>query len=251
MHPLDHACFRLDWAKKRFAELEAVNRGYICQEAEFLRSSVRIDLAADSSIPDIHMPSKPGSLIPVAFPILVGEIAQHLRTILEYLVHRLAILDSGVEQEFTQFPVHDRPEGFRKSRKSRLKGINDAHAAAIEKLQPYNGHDWTKRLVSISNRDKHMDLAVTLARSAVRLRAGINPNPPTDSDHDGLSMVIEIPKEYDVIRLAYQVAPGSPLYLEFFFALFIAFQDGKSVITTIEEIMAKVGDVLAEFKREF
>jgi hypothetical protein len=132
-----------------------------------------------------------------------------------------------------------------------LKGINDAHAAAIEKLQPYNGHDWTKRLVSISNKDKHMDLAVTLARSAVRLGAGINPNPPTDSDHDGLSMVIEIPKEYDVIRLAYQVAPGSPLYLEFFFALFIAFEDGKSVITTIEEIMAKVGDVLAEFKREF
>jgi len=250
-HPLDSAQFRLDWVKRRFAEMETVNRGYIDQEARFLRSSVRITLSPDSSIPDIRAPSKNGTLIPVAFPILVGEIAQHLRAILDYLVYRLAILDSGFEQLYTQFPVHDRPEDFQRSRKSRLKGINDAHAARIEKFQPYNGHDWTKRLVSISNRDKHMDLTVTLARSAVRLCPGTNPNPPTGSDHNGLSMVVEIPKEYDVIRQAYQVALGSPLYLEFFFALFVAFQDGKSVISTIEEIMAKVGDVLAEFKREF
>lgn len=231
--------------------MQVVNRGFINQEAQFLRSSVRIDLPPDSSIPDIHVPSAQGTLIPMAFPILVGEIAQHLRAILDYIVYRLAILDSGVEQPFTQFPVHDRPEDFQRSRKSRLKGINDTHAAAIEKLQPYNGHDWTKRLVTISNRDKHMDLTVTLAKSAVRMTPGIDPHPPANSDEDGLSLVIEIPKNHDVVRQAYQVALGSPLYLEFFFALFIAFQDGRSVVATIEEIIAKVGDVLSEFKSEF
>lgn len=252
MHPLDHAYFRLDWAKKRFAELEAINRGYISEEADFLRSRVRIDIAVDSSVPDIHVPAKFGTLIPVSFPILIGEIAQHLRAILDYLVYRLAELDSGSPQERTQFPVYDCPEQFRgKNRDRLLKGVNNAHATAIERLQPYNGGHWTKRLVTISNRDKHMDLTVALAGSAVRMRAGRTPNPPAGPDDEGLSLVIEIPREHAVIRRDYQVGVDQPMYMEFFFALYIKFDDGRHVITSVQEIVTEVGNTLAYFKPEF
>lgn len=250
-HPLDHAYFRLDWAKKRLAELETINRDFIYKEANFLRNSVRINIDNDSSIPDIFVPSKPDNLIPVSFPILVGEIAQHLRTTLDYLVYRLAILDSGPSQEFTQFPVADTPDKFKIQSKGRLKGVNAAHIAAIETLQPYNGVDWTKRLVAISNRDKHMDLNITVARSAVRLQAGLTPNPPTSSDEEGLSVVIEIPKENQVFRRDWKVAPDQQVYVEFFFALFIVFDNGLHVLKTLERIEAEVRNTLTKFRPEF
>lgn len=38
--------------------------------------------------------------------------------------------------------------------------LSDAHVAAIERLQPYKGVNWTKRLRRISNLDKHNELPI-------------------------------------------------------------------------------------------
>jgi hypothetical protein len=91
--------------------------------------------------------------------IRIGEICYNLRTTLDYLIFELAKLDSGVPQEGTQFPIIDMKRDF-DSRKGRwLKGLNDAHVAAIERLQPYAGCRWTKAFRDLSNRDKHREFA--------------------------------------------------------------------------------------------
>lgn len=252
-HPLDHAYFRLDWAKKRLGELEAIYRDYINKEAELLSKQIRIHLDMDSSIPNIYFPPKPCQLIPVSFPILVGEIAQHLRACLDYLVYRLAILDTGSPQERTQFPIDKTPDRFRgKKPHPFLAGISAAHTAAIERLQPYNGVEWTKRLAAISNRDKHMDLTVNITRSAIRMRVGLNPNPPAGfSEEPGLYITGEIAKENIVFRQACNIASDQPAYMQFHVALFITFDDGLHVLDTLQEIEAEVRNMLTNFKQEF
>jgi hypothetical protein len=91
-------------------------------------------------------------------PILIGEICYNLRSALDYLVFELAKHDSGTPQKGMQFPIECSVNYFRGNRERFLKGINDAHVAAIEGLQPYNGCIWTTTRQSISNPDKHREL---------------------------------------------------------------------------------------------
>jgi hypothetical protein len=239
-HPLDHAYFRLDWAKKRLAELKAIHKLYIDEEADIITKSVNANARINErGNPEISFPQP--HLIPVSFPILVGEVAYNLRASLDYLVYKLAMLDSGSEQKNTQFPVTDTPENFKGNRNRFLKGVNDTHAAAIERLQPYNGVDWTKRLVSVSNPDKHRHLIVSRPQNAVRMRYGNNPNPPADStNEDSLHILMTLTD-----------TAGQQSYVELEMVLFIALDDGRHVINTLEEIEAGVRNTLADFKHEF
>src|SRR3989442_13745286 len=66
-----------------------------------------------------------------------SEVAGHFRSALDYLIGQLANLDSGPGERRTQLPIESTPEGFKKRRDSFLEGVNDAHVAAIERLQPY------------------------------------------------------------------------------------------------------------------
>lgn len=76
-------------------------------------------------------------------PILIGEICYNLRSALDYLIYELTKLDSpGIPQHQTQFPIEDRKKGFIHRCGGWLKGLNQAHIASIERLQPYCGCDW-------------------------------------------------------------------------------------------------------------
>jgi hypothetical protein len=97
----------------------------------------------------------PGSRMPYLSQIVTGQIVNGLRSALDYLVAALAALDSGLRNGKTQFPVESCAKCFCGRKTTFLKGINGAHVAAIEKLQPYNGCVWTKRMAALSNLDKH------------------------------------------------------------------------------------------------
>lgn len=239
-HPLDDAYFRLDWAKKRLAELKAVHKTYIDKEADIISESVKVNVRINErGNPEIRYPQP--QLIPVSFPILVGEVAYNLRASLDYLVYRLAILDSGSEQKGTQFPVTDDPKNFSGNRNRFLKGVNDVHTAAIERLQPYNGIDWTKKLVSVSNPDKHRHLILSRPQNAMRVRYGNNPNPPADStNEDSLHILMSLTN-----------TTGQQMYIEVEMVLFIALEDGSHVINTLEDIEAGVRNTLDNFKPDF
>jgi hypothetical protein len=134
-----------------------------------------------------------------------------------------------------------------------LKGISATHTASIERLQSYNGVNWTRNLAAISNRDKHNDLVIAITRSAVAMRVGINPNPPTDrrTDEAGLIFFGSVDPRNTTIRQACNIALDQPMYMEFHVPVFITFDSGLPVIDTLQEIEAEVANTLADFKPEF
>lgn len=205
MHPLDHADFRLRRAKEHLVELETVNEVYIKEEAEIIGNSLSTDVNVETGNPQLRYTADTRHPIPARFPIIVGEIAYNLRASLDYLVYRLAFRDSGAIQKGTQFPIESTPQGFRGRRNRFLKGVNDAHTAMIGGLQPYNGVEWTQRLVTTSNQDKHRDLVLQVTRNAIAMRWGnatANPEAPFPSEELGLEVTL----------------PYGNMYVQFFIA---------------------------------
>ena len=96
--------------------------------------------------------------IPDRCRVLAGDAANSFRSSLDYLVGRLAVLDSGPGNRRTQFPIEHSPDVFRTRRKTYLAGLSNVHVDAIARLQPCNGCDWTKNLALLSNLDKHNEL---------------------------------------------------------------------------------------------
>jgi len=172
------------------------------------------------------------------FGILVGEIFYNLRAALDYLVFELAKCDSGIEQDNTQFPIEDSKERFKRSiDRGRLKGINPSHVAAIERLQPYNRCNWTKRLRTYSNRDKHRRFIQTGGNSKFWVHSSLEKD---------LSRCFGYERD-----APHPVAGQPPVKVKVYISSSITFDDGAPVIETIEEIKSGVAYALEAFKPEF
>ena len=174
---------------------------------------------------------------PLRVGVLIGEICYNLRSALDYLVFELARLDSGVPQKGTQFPIVDTANEFRSKRTiAYLRGVNQAHIAAIERLQPYMGCNWTKTLRDFSNPDKHRQLVEIGGQFAAFGHDRVS-NPNFDSIHAPARRIPHpIHGEVDV---------------KVFFTGDIYFADSSPIIDTLNEIKIKVADALATFKPEF
>jgi hypothetical protein len=171
------------------------------------------------------------------FGILMGEICYNLRSALDYLVFELARLDSGAEQSGTQFPIIDAKEDFVRDAERRwLKGINASHVAAIERLQPYNGCNWTRLLRECSNPDKH--------RHFMPSGGHVNAWIYTSLEND----LSRIPHGY--ARTAPHAVYGT-VDVKVYVTGNITFPDGTPVIETFEEIEREVANTLAHFKPDF
>jgi hypothetical protein len=163
--------------------------------------------------------------IPDKARILIGEIANGLRSSLNYLASRLSELDCGVKRKSAQlqFPIEASKERFVGQRKNYLAGISDAHVAAIERLQPYNGCDWMAHLQRLSNLHKHEDLIMILHLYNLHFSVTPAQDDPTAA------------------RMDVQLEPS----------LFIALRDGLPVIETLEVLQTHVAQTLDAFKPEF
>jgi hypothetical protein len=242
-HPLDHAYYRLNWAKMRLGELKAVDKAYIEEEGNIIGQSARVTINPESGNPQFRFPANTNHLIPVSYPILVGETIYNLRASLDYLVYELAALDEGTKQIGTQFPIQDTQNDFRRRQSQYLRGVNDTHVTAIERLQPFNGVEWTRRLRTISNPDKHRHLSLHMPRNAIAMRMGTGTADPTagfPSDEAGV-----------VLTLPFTNSVHGQMQVQLFIVLFITFDDGTHVLKTLEEIALKVGETLDGFKPEF
>jgi len=206
----DGAYVRLERAEEHLAELRSISSDLIKMEREVVLEGIRANMKFGPSAP-----------IPLKYSVLIGETIYNLRASLDYLVYQLALLDSGTEQDRTQFPIYDTQNGFRGRRRSCLRGINGTHTAAIERLQPYNGVDWTKWLQSLSNPDKHRHLI--------------------------------IPKHDGTVKSTTTPDPAKPTKVEVHLRIsqYIAFNEGLPVIDTLEKITLEVANVLASFRGEF
>lgn len=183
--------------------------------------------------------NKPQLPMDFSFSILVGEIIYNLRAALDYFVFELAALDSGCMIEGTQFPLEHKKRGFKWCVKQGwLDGINAVHVAAIERLQPYNGNDWTLALKHLSNPDKHVHLIPSQADHELTFHA-------VDRDH--LDDVRDLPGP---IRRTV-ASDGTEMYVKAVLTTQIQFPDGTPIIETLEEIKSQVTRVLETFKPEF
>lgn len=234
-HPLDAAFARLTRADELLRELsEKLEKRWQDQVNAFL-------LLPDPKAPaSVILDTRPGVALPVdrKFGILVGEICQNLRIALEYLVHELALLDSG-ENHRTQFPIATTLAEFSgqtSGRRNSLSGLSSSHVAMIEKLQPYNGGIWLKNLQSFSNKDKHRTLHGISSANVVSV--DVKADRAVLQAQDG------------IIRSA-RSADGGEKFVRFQVQSTLFFDDGSPVIVPLREIRAETEKALVLFKAEF
>jgi hypothetical protein len=191
---------------------------------------IRLSVGETVKIPLGRMPQGPE--VPQALSVVVGEIVYNLRAALDYLVYELAYLHRGHRCDGTQFPIEDTKKGFngrmyaRGRRHGFIQHVKPRHIAAIKKLQPCYGCDWTKQLRDLSNPDKHRRLVTTKGP-----RMEITDIETTDTPIEGTDL-----REVEM-RLKTR--------------FFIAFEDGANVVHTLGELGTQVLATLEQFKPEF
>jgi hypothetical protein len=125
---------------------------------------------AETNLIDVYarLPSPPEII-----SLLAGDCVHNMRSALDHLVYQLVLSNpdrpSTVPNEKTMFPICDTEEGFdAQIKRGRLKGVTDAPAAIIRRLQPYitrnAGRNYRLHplwvLSQLENIDKHRRLAV-------------------------------------------------------------------------------------------
>ena len=198
--------------------------------------AIKLDPDPPYHVTKVTLP--PETFFDMRFGILVGEMIYNLRCALDYLVYELAKLDSGIEQNGTQFPIVDTKNDFEGRAKGPwLRGINVTHIAAIERLQPYNGCNWMKRLQECSNPDKHRHLAQIGGSATINVRSSLEKDLTRCWGYER-----EVP---------HPVAGQSPVKMKIYATGGVTFSDGVPVVETIEEIKMQIANVLTAFKHEF
>jgi hypothetical protein len=173
---------------------------------------------------------------PMSIPILIGEICYNLRSAMDNLIFELSRHDCRIEHKRTQFPIEDCAKVFQGRGNSYLQGINPAHVAAIERLQPYQGCTWSKALRTMSNKDKH--------REFVSLRGDFlitGYSEVTDADYASL--------RYPIHRTKHPIHGEMDVKLRI--VAKITLDDWTPIVQTLEEIKTGVTQALADFKPEF
>jgi hypothetical protein len=233
VHDLNGAFQRVARADKHLGDLRReINNLYRAQE-----NSVRCDFDPDPphKLRQVTFENLP--LPPMTIGILIGEVLYNLRSALDYLVFALARHDSGCPQEFTQFPIVDKRKDFRSDTTAkRLRGINPAHVAAIERLQPYNGVKWIKTLRDFSNTDKHREFVVV------------------GGDVNAVAYTREITPNFEVLPYPVRGAPHPAMGqvdVKIDFTGRVQFDDGTPILETLAELVVKVKDTLVAFQPEF
>jgi hypothetical protein len=232
-HPLD-SCFERVWrADEHLAELQ--REIAIVFEKQANAAGIEFDPHPPHRA-KVSLPSE--TFFGMRIATLTGEIFYNLRTALDYLVFELAQLDSGIEQSGTQFPIMDAKQDFDgRGKAAFLKGVNLGHIACIERLQPYNGCDWTRRLRDCSNADKHRHFIAS--GGAIRITV-----------HSSLERD-DLVRTRGFERKAPHPLTGRGVDVKVHIAGQIAFPDGAPVRETIEEIKMEVANTLVAFKPDF
>lgn len=75
--------------------------------------------------------------IPARLGLIAGDASHNLRSALDHLVWQLATVGAGPGR-FTQFPLFDDADEYRRNEERFLQGVVEGHRARIEALQPYH-----------------------------------------------------------------------------------------------------------------
>lgn len=232
-HPLDSCFERLRRADEHLLDFNKRVGAMLKKQADAV--GIRLDQNPPHHVIEVALP--PETFFDMRFGVLVGEIFYNLRCSLDYLIFELAKLDSGVEQRGTQFPIVHSRNDFDTRRKCWLKGLNDVHIAAIERLQPYNGGHWTERLRECSNADKHRHLVQAGGEVEFTVHSSLEKDIARCGGHER--------------QIPHPASEQPPVKIKVYPSGGVAFSDGDTVAETVEEIKKHVFDTLELFKPDF
>jgi hypothetical protein len=229
-HPLDHASARARRAEEHLADLVKL----VARRTEMQEQAIGVYLhpqRADQVVVNStrHLP------LDLKFSVLVGEICYNLRAALDYLIYELARLDTGSIRKRTKFLIEDCPKQFVGNIKD--MGLTAAHVAAVERLQPYRGCEWTATLRDISNPDKHRTLIAIQAEHELTVH-------PVDKDH-----VQDFEDLPGVVRTI--VTAADEVYVKIHLTTALQFGDGSPVIEPLARILEEVARTLEMFRSDF
>ena len=227
MHALDGANERVNGAREHLHTLKPLVTSF----GQEIANSVSLDYKMGSITMGgrrRRVPiGKTSSLIapaPARVSRLIGEVVQNLRSALEYLIYELACLDAKRIVEKTQFPVADGEEDFKGLlERYHLMVLTPEHVAAVKRLQPFDGCQWTKWLVTLSNPDKHQRLTVVKSPVVVR----VDP------------------------RITKEILAGGHVDAQSYATVTVTFGEGTPVIKGLEQLILKVAQTLRDFHPEF
>jgi hypothetical protein len=226
-------------------QLRIFIRPHIKAERDAMATAIRADLDGPPPYPLTFEFAWPTTYyLPVGVSIYVGESIQAMRRALDYLVYEICYLDSGIEQDGTQFPFDRDPNTFyrrlqrqnSRDTSALLVGMKRTHATVLKAYQPCAGADWATLLQSISNPDKHRHLTVTRNQSAFRM---------TDQRPLKHHAKVSTPG-WDRIRATWPMAPDVHMKLEI--TVYVGLNDRGSVISSLQEIKDNVARALDEFR---
>jgi hypothetical protein len=235
MHRLDGAYLRVERAGEHLADLESRISAFINTE----KDKVPFEFNTDTCQIRIGVFEVKWDTLWDSWRVLIGEIIYNLRAALDYLIYELALLDSGAEQQGTQFPIEHTPQGFNGRRNSFLKGLSVKHITSIEVLQPYNGTTWAHLLALLSNPDKHRHLTPVVNLSESR----INISAHTPGELKGVLS--------HVYRTKNAAGELLDMQVETDFALHVTLSDGTPIVETLQQLQFQVRNTLDAFKSEF
>ena len=91
--------------------------------------------------------------------VLTVQIAEHLRSVLDYVVFELSAKNNpGLNKRQPQFVMADDRATFKKESKRRLRHLKDVERTFVEQLQPYHGN-WILRVMrDPTGKSKHRRL---------------------------------------------------------------------------------------------
>lgn len=92
--------------------------------------------------------------------VLVAQVAENLRSALEYMIFELSMLnDPSLDEWIPQFPITKTKDEFTAQAKGRLKYLSNDQIKFVERQQPYHGNLMLSLLAEITNPSKHRRLA--------------------------------------------------------------------------------------------
>ena len=91
--------------------------------------------------------------------VLVGQIAENLRSALDYIIFRLSERnDPNLNNRLPAFVIADDSASFQGASGTALKYLTPEQNRIVEGLQPYHGHGYLPLIRDASNRSKHRGL---------------------------------------------------------------------------------------------
>ena len=111
--------------------------------------------------------------IPLELPVMIGEVIQHLRSVLDLTVYELTLNENGYELKNSEFPIfYDKDLFLRKKNNGvpanrsglfKMRGLKKSSQDIIEKIQPYNyNQKETRSILSLIHDLNIMDKHKTL-----------------------------------------------------------------------------------------